>query len=88
MEFPSILMKINTPAALHRLGRMHYERGDLDRAEELFRISACKEAWADLGALMAKKGNLVEAEMYFRKGKDASYNLGVLYWQKFQVQRV
>jgi tetratricopeptide (TPR) repeat protein len=80
-EFPAILSKMETPAAKHRLGRMHYERGSLERAEELFRQAGSKEAWADLGVLMVQQARLDEAEQCFRIGKDAAFNLGLLFWQ-------
>ena len=80
-QFPGLLAQIKTPAAFHRLGRMSFESGQLARAEELFRQAGNKEAWADLGVLMVQKGKVEEAEKCFRVGKDASYNLGMLYWQ-------
>jgi tetratricopeptide (TPR) repeat protein len=80
-EFPGILSKMETPAAKHRLGRMQYERGSMERAEELFRQAGSKEAWADLGVLMVQQGRLDEAEQCFRIGKDAPFNLGLLFWQ-------
>lgn len=67
---------------------MHYEKGQVEKAEELLRISGTKEALADLGALLVQKGTIEEAEICFRKGKDAVFNLGVLYWRMFEPSRL